>query len=358
MSQQTKQRGPKLVKSNMGPNQKKKEKKKAKRKNKVSVVSRDAATRPERFFLSACSRHYLRALADPFMLEGGLACIPDIIDYPSAKYAIKARGTFSAGTEGFGFIVVAPLASASDAVAIVSSLPSFTGTTVSCGPTTLVGISNAFAAFPYDSANIPHLWQRTVGCGLRVRYLGTELNRSGRLLGIRVPSGSFIQGLDASSALANMSVQSVEVGRKWRQVFFVPSSQSDYQYSIASIGINQTTIVGANGTIAFIVDGTTASNAFEWEVVYHKEYANNDMTTLAITNLTPSHSDLTGLSAVRNYFEGAISYMGGTELYNQALSYLSNWSPQDVSHVVAAGSSLYRAASMITGRDRSYNSNA
>jgi hypothetical protein len=56
-----------------------------------------------------CTLHYTAALLDPFDYSGEMPCVPDMHTIPSYKYRQYARGEFSTGTNGKGFIMVNPL---------------------------------------------------------------------------------------------------------------------------------------------------------------------------------------------------------------------------------------------------------
>jgi hypothetical protein len=324
-----------------GPNQSKKNSKKARRRELAPVQ----AGRAEKFFLSMCSRYYLRALCDPFSLMGGLACIPDLIDAPSQKMAVKARGTFSCGASngGIGFVAVNVFASTNNVTSHYATSSTFTGTNFNLAVPVATGVGAALTAqFPYTATQLPSLLQRTVGCGLRVRYMGTELNRAGRLIGLRVGTSSSVNGLNSQTALSINSVQSVEVSKKWTQVFWLPTGSADYEYDANTHAPDTLDDPSNCIRLGFFADGCSNSSPFEYEVIWHKEYSNRGPATLALNNLTTSHSDIQGLSAVRNYFEGAISYLGGTEVYNSAIKYISSYSPADVSHVITGSLAMAR----------------
>ena len=324
----------------VGPDKSKKNSKKAARR----VLAPAPAARSERFYLSPCSKTYLKALCDPFSLDAGMACIPDLVDIPSQKIMCKARGTFAAGTQGVGYLVASPLCAVSDSTfGIVYSGTAYAGTTINVNTAT-AGVSGSDTGqFPYTSAQIANLQQRTVACGLRVRYLGTELNRSGRMVLGRLPAGSSASGYSMTNLLSNNAFQSIPVSRKWSYVTYIPSDESDYGYTSNAGTINSTDTLG-NARLLCMIDGTTASNAFEYEVVYHKEYYSKNQNVQNVPNLSVSHSDTNGLSAIRNYLEGSVDYLGGPEAFRSAMNFVSRYAPIEVSHIATVGSALYAGA--------------
>lgn len=329
---------PPIPQKGASANKKKNPNKKLKRR-----AAKQATARSERFFLSPCSKTYLQALTDPFSIEAGAACVPDLRDLPSQKVMVKGRTTIQAGPTGFGFVVVSPTSSCSNTFSVYRSTQLAPNTPIDLDVTAVGTTAELVPQFPYTTAVFVDLQARTVACGLRIRYLGTELNRSGRIIVARLPIGATFQGQTTNSILSMNSVQSIPVTRKWSTVTWVPSGDPDYEYSSSSGGMVDND-PGALGRLGILVDGTFASNSFEVEYVWHKEYISLRPQFIGLPNLTSSHSDLTGMSAIRNYFEGAIDYLGGPEVFRKALNFVSLYSPIEISHMATAGSMAFAAA--------------
>jgi hypothetical protein len=335
------------------PNKNKKTQKKTKKNkrqtpNGVAIARR----RAEFFYLSPCSSSYLKALIDPFMLEGGTACIPDLADFPSAKRLIISRGTFALGSLGVGFVLVSPYTFVNDAPSICYTTGNiFTGAGVSLS--TNPGVALAAQNFPFVTADFnPTGYQgRIVGAGVRIRYLGTELNRSGRCIPVRLNRhGQPLDGATAVDFLAQPEIPSMAVTRSWKAVTFLPrtstsslqlvggslSSANDYEYSF---GDSLDTGVGthfAGADIGFFVDGGIMNNAFEYEVYGHYEFCATGG-GLSPDGITPSHSDVPGLTAVRNVTESNLPVGDSSAAYSHAMAMLKAYAPQDISHVVNGG---------------------
>ena len=354
-----------VVKTTTTSNQKmqKKNQKKSQKKPKVSSkttvqIPKSAVYQKERFYLSECAGLYLKALLDPFNVEAGQACIPDLNDLPSRKTLVITRGTFAAGTQGVGFVLLNPLLASNDAngIRLTSSSYAGTGVTVSI-PTT--GLSQTTVPqMPYTQSQLTGtngVLARTVGCGIRIRYLGTELDRSGRLIpwrsnnvGAGLPSATTSLG----SFLSQPQVPSIACTRRWHSVTYLPTSalclavnRDCYSYSDNTTD----TVLSGDGTrfdLGFVVDGCKAGNAFEYEIYWHKEYISSDG-TLVPNGISASHSDLPGLSAIRNAVEGQLGVGDGPELYKRVLDFMSKWSPQDISHVGTYASALGGAAKQL-----------
>lgn len=319
-----------------GPDKRNKQKKKAMR----AALAPQAQARAERFYLSPCAKSYLKAICDPFGLDSGLACIPDMRDLPSQKMALKCRGTFTIGTGLFGFVVAAPLINSNAANAVVNSAAGYIPTTVDVSNVNTVG--TPLAQNPYSTTSLASgVAGRTVACGLRVRYIGTELNKGGTMAVVRLGTTNTVlnslNGKSFADVMSLNSVQTVPCDRRWYTVFFVPVNDNDYEYQQNNNNINSTDSLG-EARIGFLVSGASAGNTYEWEFIVHKEFVSFNPSNSAVPDLSASHSDAVGMSAIRNYFEGTIDYLGGPKVFQNALAFINKYVPVETSHFATAGS--------------------
>lgn len=257
------------------------------------------------YHLSPCAQHYLLALQVPFSTKQ-VACVPDIHAIPSKKIRVKTRGTFSTGLDGNGYIVLNPWCNSSDGSQVgftTAGLTSSSSVLAVFPPA--VGTSNApQPKIPYSNADFadaiptPGVQARTVGVGLRIRYIGPELARSGQIAGIRHPDNETLVGLSYQDIKSYSTAKTYQNNRSWQYVMWRPSRPDEYHFSVNSCtpsdGINYTWSMG------FIINGTTDTSgspgpaAFEWETMRYVEYIGN------IDNVTRSHVDLVGMSHIRN----------------------------------------------------------
>jgi hypothetical protein len=314
---------------------------KAKKQQRRRAMAPAGVARVERFYLSPCSKTYLKALTDPFSLDAGMACVPDLRDYPSQKLMCKARGTFAAGSGGLGFVVVTPLINSGASPAICTSQSAFAGTSVdvTAANTTQINLTQ----IPYTAGQLANMVGRTVASGLRVRYVGTELARGGTLIVARLPINSTFQGKSFADLMSTNSIQTIPVTKTWATVTFVPSGDSDYEYNSNANGIVAADS-GLQCRLGCLVSGSTGGNTFEWEFVVHKEYYSTNPAAQAVPNLSVSHSDTVGMSAIRNYFEGTIDYLGGPKAFQNALAYVQKYVPVETSHIGTVAGIAYSAA--------------
>lgn len=255
--------------------------------------------------LTPCAQNYFLALVAPFS-EKMVACVPDMHAVPSKKIRVKTRGVFATGQDGNGFCVVCNWCNSSvDSAIGYSQAPLVTSTSVlSISPPAVgVGFSQQ-PKLPYNalafqnSGSTPGVQARTVGVGLRIRYIGPELARSGQITGIRHPDNETLVGLSYDNIKSYSTAKVYGNKREWHYVMYRPVRPDEYHFSqdpaTASDSTNFKWEMGfiINGTTK--VDGTPGSASFEWETIRYVEYIGN------IDNITKTHVDLVGMSHVRN----------------------------------------------------------
>ena len=253
--------------------------------------------------LSPCAQDYLLALEAPFSAKQ-VACVPDLHAIPSKKLKIKTRGTFSTGLTGEGFITVCNWCNSRTGGAVFATESVYAGSGSILPPGTAGTTLTSQPKLPYIASDFeatnktPGVQARTVGVGLRIRYIGPELARSGQITGIRHPDNENLNGLTFNAIKAYSTAKTFRNDRQWHYVMWKPVRPSEYHFSAeeatASDGVNYKYETG------FILSGTTDTNGapgpaqFEWELKRFVEYVGN------IDNITPSHTDVVGMSHVRN----------------------------------------------------------
>jgi len=262
---------------------------------------------------SDCSKNYFMALMNPWQVDDP-PCVPDSIVLPTYKFAASIRGTFSTGSSGLGFVTLNPyLAAYGIASNQVAGIPQPCGIITNANYTDNNYVptgttSNSTNQITSDSTLVAQSLQtdgslmsnyniRVVGAGLKVRYVGSEFSRSGRMLAYRTPDNGAIQiGINPTQILVDREIISVPVERKWHHVVWRPSNALDtgfFNYStlpnkpFSTLGVF---VEGAGGAINFEFDGVV------WlEVVQNTNSA--QVQTPGLPRLTPSHSDPIGMSA-------------------------------------------------------------
>lgn len=279
-----------------------------------AVVPSASGSNKVKFSLSPCSNAYLRAMSDGFSLPTNV-CVPDQYDVPSQKFNTYIRGTFAAGVGGFGCVTVGsttfasdlPLARTTQATYPVGTVPVFTSIGVAgTGDTFDNQLPYIHSLFAPTATPQVSLKARLVACGVRARYIGTELNLGGRFVIGLAPFGSSWSGQSINQLLANPTTKSVIIdsARKWSGTFWIPRLPEQYAFSNFAVGEPFLSNTGALtdravNDIVIAVDGAVTGNTFEFEIVRYFEYIQID----GLNNYTPSHTDLPGLSAIRNVIE-------------------------------------------------------
>jgi len=236
--------------------------------------------------LSQCARDYAAALADP--VGGPLACLPIWPALLTRKFRTFAKGQANTGTNGFGFVIAQPwFGSMSDQVVVQSTDANFTGTTAAGIVTVGTGVNNAnsnsdYVAATFAAGALQSQFRLVVGA-LRVRYVGTELNRGGDFLGYCDPNHSSVVGMNPTNFLANTETvrSAVNQKREWHMLTATTaiSAERDFQ--------TQATIPSAEFMGFILVPPTTAVGLpIDWEF-----YGLYEATGTQIRGKSVSHAD-------------------------------------------------------------------
>jgi hypothetical protein len=246
--------------------------------------------------LSSCALDYARCLANP--ASGPLACVPTFPAIKSLKARQWVRGSMtrsSASPFGNCFVVLDPLRMcANDASAVFLSDVGFNGS--DCSTTAGGGVSAAQSNSMFNSAGLnPNeggYAARVVGASLRVRYIGPELYRNGRIYALHDPTHTTLNGRSVTEMNADVQTVVFPVGRDWITINYKPVLIGDTNYQTALPASSLSWYMGFM-TADTVVDTIAPVYEFEaWAVI---EY--NGSTVRGQTN---SHTDATGFSAVHS----------------------------------------------------------
>lgn len=268
-------------------------KRKSNNKNKSSPQQSNSAIVPSyksNVVISHCASDYARCLANPFP-DGPMACIPDFPTLMSSRQRVWSRGTLStSATTGFGFVAVDVLASAvSDLSSVWASASTFTGTSVVPAVATGVTPTNTNSQYtePNVTATAAGLQFRVVSSGLRVRYIGTELERGGYKIGFSDPTHSSVNGQSVATLNAEPSARRFPIDRKWATVLYRPILNDELNYQ------NSFDLRDPIMCFVFTAASPTTPLTYEYEFYSVIEYQGR-----SIKGMTPSHSDPVGFAAV------------------------------------------------------------
>jgi hypothetical protein len=265
--------------------------------------------------MSECASDYLLAVTDPWTMRtaGRFPCVPDLIDVPSNKHGSTLRGQLTVGTAGFGFIHVNPFMWGNNDIIGCCSDVAYAGTTVAA--VTSAGTTNLIdTRMPYTANNTASY--RLVAAGLRIQYTGTELNRGGQIIAASncANNGSMIGfNYDRLASLPDVTPQSCTRG--WRGCIARPLMPIMFQY--------QTTPVG-DGNQAFLTIGINGpvGNTFQFELVrFFEAISDGDIT---VNSTSQSHSDIVGMSSIRDALGQVSQSEFGQSLYAKSLSLIKD----------------------------------
>lgn len=258
-----------------------------------------------RINFSPCAQHYLKALTNPFALHHP-ACVPDLHAVPSKKIRVLTRGNFSTGTQGWGYIVANPWGNSNDTSIIGHTLATYSGAQIIQSPATVPAGTAAQLAtkMPYAGSSFqingsdPGVQARTVGFGLRIRYIGPVLAEGGQVISLRHPDNETLVGKTTEQVKNYATTSTFRVNRKWVYVYYRPTRPGEYEYSRdfnMAVGISEVAwSLGAVITGTTTATGVAGPAPFEFEFIQHVEFLGQ------IDNITRSHSDVNAMSSIRN----------------------------------------------------------
>lgn len=295
--------------------------------------------------IAPCTRLYAKAITNPFAVQG-LPCIPDNIILPSYKFQTKARGVFSTGTLGAGYIVIDPFQMIfNDGTpyqggdghgmlggAIFCTTKAYTNSGIymwnvlgAALPTGVV-VNNSNSLFSTADWNTAlfanrNRQYRLVGCGLRVSYIGSNLYNAGRLVIWRNQGNSPIEGeanIVSSSLLQDLYTSITTVSRGSKYVYYVPD---DPQF----IGYHQADTYSPNisgehvshHSMGILIDGGSVDpnqQSWEYEAVAYFEAIGTGFT------LSKSEGDPVGHDIVMSSLPNTAPTTSPTQVENSVMS--------------------------------------
>lgn len=253
--------------------------------------------------LSHCAADYAAALANPF--TGPLACIPDYPVLMTRKVRSFAKGVVSTGTAGFGFVAITPQNGVANDLRFCGFTDAaFTGTapTMTTGNVTGINYSSSNAEYVAATFGSGLNQYRVVSCGLRIRYVGTELDRGGQLVGYHDPQHFSIMaspgvGRTVSSLDGEVESRRFPVDRSWKTVLYRPVDDVDNQLDPGTRFMGPVLDVDADGvwymTFYILAASAATSLTYEWEA-----YATYEISGRNVRGKTVSHFDPPGFASV------------------------------------------------------------
>ncbi len=235
---------------------------------------------------SQCLIGYLKVQCDPFTED--TACVPAAPSTPSQKLSCWSKGTLKCGTLGFGFLQVSttPTNNTSSFAHISRS-----DSTLAVAETAVTGTgvltddyNSPYAEADFGTANDKKAY-RVVACGIRVRYIGTELNRGGLIFAFQHPDHQTTNALAVTDAQKFDGVVGEPVDREWHAALWTPINDDEITYR---------TTMPAHPTLAIMIEGSP-DDIYAYEAYLHVEVIGADVPK------TPSENDLIGMQALSGW---------------------------------------------------------
>lgn len=199
--------------------------------------------------LEPCTREYAGSLVNPF--ESAPSCIPYPPAVPSQKLKLFVKSTFitSAGAvsgQHHGWCAWHPNIINDNSTAnryFVKETGAAYDSSTFTSATDTTGVSERNSTSPYASTDMGSsdtttgiAW-RVVSAGLRARYIGTELERGGRLVTLHHPDNQDIYGYSLAEVQSYQNCKTYPITRDWVAVTYYPNAPGQYDYSnLASHG--------------------------------------------------------------------------------------------------------------------------
>jgi hypothetical protein len=265
-----------------------KKKKKAARRPAPRRNNRSRAPDRTMVQLSSCVKDYALALEDGFNAKrlGAAPCVPDSMVTRSHKSSIFFRGTFETNSTADGWIAMNPRNPVSDVAFAQATTSASVGTSSTVmGSYTLQDPLSWQSPYLNAEFGVGAIFKqfRTVSCTIRIRYIGTELNKGGSMFPFMNPDQQNMYLVTPTQLLQFQDAESVPVTQDWTYLSWHPTRATDFEYTGA---------VGTDYPLVIYVHSAAAFQPFEVEIISYLEVVGS-----ALPGLTPSHSDPVGFGA-------------------------------------------------------------
>lgn len=182
------------------------------------------------------------------------------------------KGTCTTGASGFGYVQAVPNAS-NDVNCVFSSSATYGGLLTNIagiGVDLQMNLQSPFSDGDFVGAGANGLEQRLVVAALRVRYIGTELNRGGRTVPF-TNAGHQTTDLESIGEILSIpGIKTTPVNRDWHTIRLSPMMPWETSYSRYSYPATETGGANTSPSIA-IAFNSEPGNAFEYEFVQYHE---------------------------------------------------------------------------------------
>jgi len=280
--------------------------------------------------MSPCAKLYAVGMVNPFSffdttnarqnavmgmgdIPDGLPCVPSFPSLKSRRTKYFGRGTFVAGNLGNGVVAFAPRRLASDysllnnnqAPLILYNNPSGDPGTLFPPLDTGAGIAAGYVAYngnsDYTSAELSNIatLERLVCAGVRIRYAGPDLSRSGIIHAAYTPSHTSLSNVTLATISQYETYFRLPVSKKWFTLTYTPVLPGEYQYDVDYIqsGTGEDNILNEANShfMGMLMTGVPVGSLFEYEFCHIMEVVGPNIRDLKLAD-----SDIRGLEMVNN----------------------------------------------------------
>lgn len=256
--------------------------------------------------ISTCALKYAACLANPF--TGPMGCVPTFPGLSTRKMRCFCRGYMVTGTMNYGFVAADPLSCVTnDQDTIAFTAATYTGNSIELShpmvPTVGVAFASTNSDFSFAEFDDPGgASARVVGFGIRMKYVGTELNLGGSYFSLQQPNHQSIQNYNINDFGEYNECKKADVQRgQWITLLYKPSLTSELNLSSAN---NFPSISFTSGTYSFLnsfymgvlVISALPAQPFMWEIFGVYEISGG-----LVRGKSPSEVDYHGFSKVTSH---------------------------------------------------------
>jgi len=245
--------------------------------------------------LSPATEAYSHAILNPS--DAPAAGMP-VTGIPSEKNKCWVRGTLTTSSTGFGFIVCSPAQSmVSGGVCITTNDPAIAGGANSISTSPVAGTNLQYSTnSPYVAGQFgaTAVRGRFVAGEIRIRYIGTALNRGGDVIVYCEPNHNDLTGATTQSLLTNASAGRAPISMtEWISCKYAGVVDPTEENFVASI--TSSIVKNANNCMCMIINSAAPASKFDFEGWFHFEIIGNVSASLVTTQPDPvGHTAVNG----------------------------------------------------------------
>lgn len=235
-----------------------------------------------------CAKHYAETVMNPFDTPSG-ACVPMLPCLDSAKRKIFARGTGqTSSSNGFGGVNCST-SLCHDLITVKYTLGN-AGTCISDSNTSDAYNNSELAYQDFQGQSVQ---ARVVGCGLRVRFTGKQVDMNGTVYALEEPSHLTTDNLTVPDLLKFDKVKTKPFNRNWVVASWQPVLPAETAYSMNGYASPFIPLGGEGGgatapLVILIQCQSGESLPFEWEWFCHYEAIGTAARGKSASHLAPT----------------------------------------------------------------------